>query len=79
MRHTPKAKVVKAIKAINAIYGEEVVQLIDWSDHKDGYAIWAEFGVDAIDISYNEKVREAMPAGFFLEPINAGSLRLWAL
>lgn len=79
MRHTPKAKVVKAIKAINGHYGDEVVQLIDWSSHRDGYAIWAEFGVDAIDISMNQAVIDLMPAGFFLEPINNGSLRLWAL
>lgn len=79
MRHTPKAKVVKAIKAINDHYGDEVVQLIDWSDQKDGYAIWAEFGVDALDISMNEAIIDLMPAGYFLEPINGGSLRLWAL
>ncbi len=78
-RHTPKTKVVAAIKAINSHYGEEVAQLIDWSADRDGYAIWTEFGVDAITIAYNEAVRAAVPAGYFLEPINSGSMRLWAI
>ena len=79
MRHTPKAKVVAAIKTINRHYGEEVAQLIDWSDHKDGYAIWTEFGVDATEITFNEALNAKMPAGYFLEAINNGSLRLWAI
>lgn len=79
MRHTPKAKVAAAIKVINAHYGEEVAELIDWSHVKDGYAIWTEFGVDAMEISMNQAVIELMPAGYFLEPINMGSLRLWVI
>lgn len=79
MAYAGKTRTVAAIKKINAHYGEEVAQLIDWSYCGDGYAIWTEFGVDAIEISYNEAVRDLMPAGYFLEPINNGSIRLCAL
>ena len=74
MRHTPKAKVVAAIKAINKVYETEVVSLIDWSSHGDGYAILVEHSnLDAIEVQFRYF---PLPKGTYLEAINAGSLRL---
>lgn len=79
MGHTPKRLVTQAIKIINEVYGEELAKLIDWSADGDGYAINVEDLLgeyDAIDLSNNNTINEALPEGTFLEPINSASLRL---
>ena len=74
MPNATKAQVNRAIKAINKVYEADVVSLIDWSAHRDGYAILVEHsGVDAIEIQYRHF---PLPAGSFLEAINSGALRL---
>lgn len=80
MSRATKAQTIKAIRTINKVLPEAQVTLIDWSSYGDGYAILTEDGMfDAIEISMNSRVIDAMPPGMFIEPINAGSLRLFRI
>jgi hypothetical protein len=74
MPNATKAQVRRAIRAINKVYEADVVSLIDWSAHSDGYAILVEHSnLDAIEVQYTHF---PLPQGTFLEAINSGALRL---
>lgn len=63
----------KVIRIINEEYGD-IATLIDWSNHGEGYVIAVEY---AVWVSMHEGIMRSLPTGWWMEPINDVSLRVF--